>query len=362
MGAHQAILFEQWLPAIGVHLDPYQGYDPSIDPSISNVFSGAAFRLGHTLVNTRQLRLDAAGAPIPQGHRTLRESFFNPLIVKDEGGIEPILRGMASQLQQELDSGVIDDLRNFLFGLPGAGGTDLVALNINRGRERGLADYNTIRVDMGLARKETFAQITSDTDLQRKLEELYGSVDNIDAWVGFVIEDHVPGAGLGETDMTILKEQFTRLRDGDRFYYEIDPGLSQAEINAIRNTTLADIVRRTTEFDPPTENLFFVGTGTGKESISERPEQIGPTFDYVYPNPVSSYFNVEIGSPQAETVELQIVDVLGRVVKVLSLSLHPGTNRIRTDLPSRLAPGLYLISIRSATSFQTRRVMRLADG
>ena len=65
---------------------------------------------------------------------------------------------------EEIDNKVVDGVRNFLFGPPGAGGLDLASLNIQRGRDHGLADYNTTRAALGLPRVTSFDQITSDAD------------------------------------------------------------------------------------------------------------------------------------------------------------------------------------------------------
>jgi hypothetical protein len=76
---------------------------------------------------------------------------------------------------------------------------DLASLNIQRGRDHGLADYNTVRAGIGLARVTSMAQVTSDTALQAKLLSLYGSVDSMDLWVAGLAEDHLPGSSVGQT-------------------------------------------------------------------------------------------------------------------------------------------------------------------
>jgi hypothetical protein len=52
-------------------------------------------------------------------------------------GIDPMIRGSAAQLQQEVDLFYVPDVRSFLFGLPGTGGVDLAVLSIERGRDHG---------------------------------------------------------------------------------------------------------------------------------------------------------------------------------------------------------------------------------
>ena len=104
------------------------------------------------MINTRVWRLDKNEKISRYGHLLLREGFFRPERVTKEGGLEPILRGAVKQPAQEIDTKVVDELRNFLFLNKGVG-LDLVAINIQRGRETGLPDYNTVRIKLGLARK-----------------------------------------------------------------------------------------------------------------------------------------------------------------------------------------------------------------
>lgn len=57
----QAITYEEWLPELGMELDTYLGYNASVDPGIMNVFSAAAYRYGHTTINSVLVRMDNAG-------------------------------------------------------------------------------------------------------------------------------------------------------------------------------------------------------------------------------------------------------------------------------------------------------------
>ena len=147
---------KNFLPAIGVQLDSYVAYDESINSGIMNVFSAAAYRFGHTMINGRLIRYDEDGSSWVFGAVDLRDGFFSPEIIKDEGGVEPFFRGLAAQKHQHVDPLIMDDVRNFLFGMPGAGGIDLLSINIERNRERGLPDYNTIRDDLSLFKTPEF--------------------------------------------------------------------------------------------------------------------------------------------------------------------------------------------------------------
>jgi hypothetical protein len=200
------------------------------------------------------LRLGDDGAPIEAGPLALRDAFFAPHEVVAHG-IDSTLKGLATQPAQEIDVKVIDDVRNFLFGPPGAGGFDLAALNIQRGRDHGLPEYNAVRVAFGLAPANDFSDITSDLDVQAALRDVYGDVSKIDVWVGGLAEDHLPGASVGPLITAVLVDQFTRLRDGDRHWHERT--LTNQDLAEVKSATLADDIRRNTELTSVQENVFF---------------------------------------------------------------------------------------------------------
>ena len=256
-GYMAAILYEQWLPDMGVHLAPYTGYDWQVNPTITNMFSAAAFRLGHTLLNSNINVMDNDGNDA--GSMLLRDAYFNPTQVAAAGGIDPFLKGMGAQMQQACDSKMVDDVRNFLFGPPGAGGLDLAAINIARGRERGIPAFNEVRSALGLAPVTYITSLTTDVTVQNKLISLYGGdVAKLDPWVGMLIEAPMPGALFGETIMAAMVQQFTALRDGDRFYYENDPALSAAEKAEIKGTMFRDIIQRNTGITLMQEDVFLM--------------------------------------------------------------------------------------------------------
>jgi len=256
-GMIQAIVYNEYLPAMGVEVPPYEGYDPTVHTQLSNTFTAAAFRLGHTLLNSNLERIMEDGKRHPDGMVPLREAFFNVQMVNEHGGIDAFLKGMAAQTQQQLDAKIVDDVRNFLFGPPGAGGLDLAAININRGRERGLMDFNALREALGLERYQIFQQINPENrGLAYTMLRTYQNVNEIDAWVGMLAEEPMPGALFGETIMTVMKRQFADLRDGDRFYYEIDPVLSEEEKEMIAATTLHDVIMRNTGIKLMQDEVF----------------------------------------------------------------------------------------------------------
>lgn len=61
----------------------------------------------------------------------------------------------------------------------------------------------------------------------------------MDAYIGGLAESHVEGSGVGELFMASLVDQFTRMRDGDRFYFENTANglFTEDEIASIHSTS-----------------------------------------------------------------------------------------------------------------------------
>ncbi|MFK5924780.1 MAG: peroxidase family protein [Verrucomicrobiota bacterium] len=269
----QIITYREFLPFLlgPKSLPPYQGYRDDVNPGISNVFASASYRFGHSMLSASILRLDRRLEEIDEGHLDLASAFFNPDAILNEGGIDPILRGLAHQPAQEIDTLVVNDVRNFLFGPPGAGGLDLAALNIQRGRDHGLPGYNEVRRNFGLPAAISFSDITPDVSLQQRLAAIYGDIEKVDAWVGGLAEPHLPDALVGETNSAVLRDQFLRLRDGDRFWYQNH--LNKKLQKLLESQTLSKIIHRNTKIGrelptnvfvtrrPPTHSKMGAGHG-----------------------------------------------------------------------------------------------------
>ena len=256
-GLMQRITYAEFLPALlgPDALAPYTGYKETVSPAIINCFSTAAFRFGHSAVSDQLLRLDASGQEIPFGHLPLKDAFFAPHRITNEGGIEPILRGLAAQEMSMVDTKVVDGLRNFLFGPPSGGGLDLASLNIQRGRDHGLPDYAYGLFARGFGRITEFSEISSNPVVQSLLAAQYGDINDIDLWVGGISEDPVNGGHVGRLFFDLLTTQFEALRDGDRYWYEWS--MSAEDIIEIENTTLADVIRRNTTIDTEISDDVF---------------------------------------------------------------------------------------------------------
>ena len=160
--------------------------------------------------------------------------------------------------QQEVDMHLVDDVRNFLFGEPIPGGFDLATLNVRHGRDHGLPGYNDLRAAFGLAKVSSFAEISSDPQIQAGLQSLYGDVDSIDASVGTLSEDHLPGSQVGTLITYGLAEQFRRTRDGDRLWFLHDADFSPQDISNLLSTRLSDVIRRNTSITNLQDSVFFM--------------------------------------------------------------------------------------------------------
>ena len=264
----QAITYNEWLPALlgSNAIRPYAGYNAKVNPQLSNEFSTAAFRFGHSLLGDDVEFLDSNGRPIAED-MALSDAFFNPTVLS-KVPIESIFKYLASDPSSELDSQVVGSVRNFLFGPPGAGGLDLASLNIQRGRDHGLADYNTVRQALGLPKVKAFSEITRNSDLQSKLTQLYGSVDKIDLWVGILAENHLPGASVGPTGSRIIAEQFERIRNGDRFWYQ--NAFSGQLLRNLQSTRLSDVITRNTPLKNVQANVFVFAASIEGTLFSDR--------------------------------------------------------------------------------------------
>jgi peroxidase len=115
-------------------------YDPAVNPSILSEFSTAAFRFGHSIVNGR-FSLISSSTPSQKSSYNLRDNFFTPTRMHN-GQMDFILRGLVGRNAQRFDPFCHGDLRNHLYQPRGqVSGSDLPAMNIQRGRDHGIPGY-----------------------------------------------------------------------------------------------------------------------------------------------------------------------------------------------------------------------------
>lgn len=76
--------------------------------------------------------------------------------------VEEVLMGLCSQISEREDPVLCSDVRDKLFGPMEFTRRDLGALNIMRGRDNGLPDYNTARAAFGLSKRKEWSEINPE--------------------------------------------------------------------------------------------------------------------------------------------------------------------------------------------------------
>merc|ERR1711962_1986280 len=206
----QHVLYKEWLPiALGrqymedLDLLPRESghtmdYDPTLDPRVTNEFSAAAFRFGHSMVKSTLTRKSGGNQLLSVSK--LRDSFFNMTVLREDGFIENVIRGNTRESAANVDGQFAEDLTNFLFAniqnTTEMGGLDLMSINIQRGRSRGIPGYNRYRHHCACDEYnevDYIYQLSGEGGFHteenvRKLESLYEDVEDIDLFVGGILE------------------------------------------------------------------------------------------------------------------------------------------------------------------------------
>ncbi|KAK3267583.1 hypothetical protein CYMTET_23871 [Cymbomonas tetramitiformis] len=182
------------------------------------------------------------------------------------------------------DLKLVYDLGRNLFGPPGPKGLDLIALNIQRGRDHGLPTFNHFRekyfgnigkipdfTEAFHSRRTTsflniFLDATKsfDRDILKALSQAYdGQFDQLDAWVGFLAERRLPGWEWGITLSRLLAEQFKRYRSGDRFFWTNHGVFTLAQRRALSGVSLAGIICANSQITEIQPNVFKLPMAVG---------------------------------------------------------------------------------------------------
>uniref|UniRef100_F6W3T9 Thyroid peroxidase n=1 Tax=Xenopus tropicalis TaxID=8364 RepID=F6W3T9_XENTR len=268
---HQIITFRDYMPKIlgkaayDQYIGLYKGYNQKTNPSISNIFTTAAFRFGHATIPPMVHRLNSQYVDDPKyPSLPLNEVFFRPWRIVKEGGLDPLIRGLlgkSAKLQTQVDM-INEELTEKLLVMTNNGSMDLASLNLQRGRDHGLPGYNDWREFCGLSRLATPADLinaVSDQKLVAKMIALYSHPDNIDVWLGGLAEDFLPGARTGPLFACLIGKQMQALREGDRFWYENNNIFTKIQRSELEKHSLSRVICDNTGLSHVPLDAFLLG-------------------------------------------------------------------------------------------------------
>ncbi|MFN7103804.1 MAG: peroxidase family protein, partial [Pseudorhizobium sp.] len=336
---YQHLVFEEFGRKIQPNIDVFVFNNVTdVDPRIFGEFANVIYRFGHSMLTENMPRIGPDGAVMDGGDLTLIESFLNPVLFDNDGGLThdegaaAIVRGMTIERGNEIDEFITGALRNNLLGLP----LDLAAINIARGRDTGMPTLNQARQQLFDASGSTFlTPYTSWTEFAANLKNpmsvvnfiaAYGQHDSItdaetldqkrdaamllvfgganepsdrldflnstdtwsaansglndiDLWIGGLAEKKMPFGGmLGSTFNAVFELQMENLQDGDRFYY-LTRTQGQNLLTSLEQNSFAKLIMANTNLAQPGPD----GIRGTADDIIER--HIGvdsfATYDYV---------------------------------------------------------------------------------
>jgi peroxidase len=270
---YQNIVYTEFLPhLLGANtLTQYQGYNPSVSPQIFEEFSTAAYRFGHSTVSPEETKIANDGLIMEQ-KELVAASAEQTTELPLNSGSDGLLRNLAQDFSQESSATINSDLRNLLNANPPGEVGDLAAIDILRERDLGIATLNQTREALGMTPYTSFDQITSNPTLASELQQVYGSVDQVDLFVGGLAEDPAPGGSMvGPTFQAVIAQQFENLRDGDPNFY-LNQGFSQQLMTQIQNTTLSDLIARDTYSTAIQPDAFIATVRHSSDVASPNPD------------------------------------------------------------------------------------------
>ena len=190
--------------------------------------------------------------------------------------VDELMNGLVSKAMANFDSKVTEELTNHLFEESGRpfSGMDLVALNIQRGRDTGLSGWYFYRKACTGSAPKNWGSRPKDISRSNwaKLQSLYVSVQDIDLITGSLAEDPLPRAVLGSTASCIVTEQFKRLVSGDRYFFlhgqNVGAGFTQTQVDALRNVKMFDILCLNTNINSLQRKAFRPASFSGNPLVS----------------------------------------------------------------------------------------------
>ncbi|TMS40188.1 hypothetical protein L596_006599 [Steinernema carpocapsae] len=263
VGAYlQVITYKEFVPVLLGEdfpklIPPYRGYNPTVNPSVTNEFAGAAYRL-HGLIMERYPMRDMQWRMTGELMFDSMEGDVSRVV---NGGTDFIIRGLISTVSRAPQR-ITPQLTERVLGTQG----DMGSVNIQRGRDHGFQSYNKYRALCKLPPLTSFEAWpeVADPATRERVKVLYNNIpENVDLYVGGTVEDPAPGRIVGPTFACIIADQFIRSRDGDRFYFENPEVFTPPQIEALKMGTLSSVLCVTGENLPAIiPNAFQVDDGT----------------------------------------------------------------------------------------------------
>lgn len=248
---YQKVVVKEWMPAtFAKTLPTYTGY---VNTSVSNIdlaVTGAALRFGHMEFSDSIRRMDASGNELDEGPVQMADALWNPDQAHNSTAMpSSLIFGMVRARKRNAQAAPCKYARALNTYHSAAPAsilvTDLIAIDIQRGRELGLTGtYNSYRVAGGAARATSFNSITTNTQLRTALASIYPTIDDVDLYVGLIVEATVSSSSVGATLRWLLPSEIQSLRDSDKYWFENKDYFTDDEITQILNTNLRQILMR----------------------------------------------------------------------------------------------------------------------
>ncbi|XP_025198974.1 peroxidase-like isoform X2 [Melanaphis sacchari] len=255
------LLGESFIERTGLKLNHHVRtiYNPSIMPQLSIEFAGGAFRVPHNTVASVYNYIDKNYTTINSSK--LNEWMWIPDPLVEGKNLDDIVRGMTVTPGRYYTPSYNYLISNFMFHHQFFGDQDLLAVDIQRGRDVGLPPYTKMREWCNLPKICSFEELSNflSSDDVETLKELYASVHDIDLLVGALLEPPIDGGTVGPTAQCIIADVFYRIRYGDRYFFDVSNqagSYSSAQLKTLRHLDLGHVFCATTDMEEVPANIF----------------------------------------------------------------------------------------------------------
>lgn len=212
---YQGIIREWSQSVLGKPISIAYRFDGKTQPSVSNEFATAAIRFHNTMMPGEITGVP--GSRTPQLSLELEDLFYKPKDLRKKEYFSHLLNSVMLQNAMPLDTSYVDDMAQHLFKTKNVG-TDVLALDIQRGRDHGLSGYTKYFELCSGRSVQSWSDLSSvmhPEDL-KTLQSAYASIHDVDLIVGAVAEKPQGSEALvGPTLECILRDQLAQSLDPD---------------------------------------------------------------------------------------------------------------------------------------------------